>query len=351
MQQSPAFVSTGKLPGAERIRELLDEAHGRYQANSDGHCSQVYPALAKVQPDLFGVCVAGTDGGLHWTGDAEHPFTIMSVSKPFLFALVCQVLGPEQARREIGVNATGDAFDSVAALDRSPDGRTNPMVNSGALAATSLVPGVTTTAKWHFIRDGLSQFAGRPLALDEEVYASATHTNHRNRGVAWLLRSLGRLSAAPAQVVDLYTRQCSLGVTAKDLAVMAATLADGGTNPITGARVVDAEVCHHTLAVMATAGMYEASGDWLYDVGVPGKSGIAGGIITVAPGKGGLATFAPLLDAAGNSIKGQLAARFLSRELGMSLFISAPEPARLLDTPEKISDVPHRTIIATRSSS
>jgi glutaminase len=326
MQASPAFVSTGKLPGPERIRELLDEAHRRYGANSDGQRSRVYPALAQVRADLFGLCVAGTDGGLHWAGDAEHPFTIMSVSKPFLFALVCQALGPEQVRRRIGVNATGHAFDSVALLDQSPDGRTNPMVNSGALAATSLVPGLTTGAKWHFIRDGLSQFAGRPLALDEEVYASASQTNHRNQGIAWLLSSSGRLNAAPAQVVELYTRQCSLGVSAKDLAVMAATLADGGINPITRARVVDAEVCHHTLAVMATAGMYETSGDWLYDVGVPGKSGIAGGIITVAPGKGGLATFAPLLDAAGHSIKGQLTARFLSRQLGMSLFISAPEP-------------------------
>jgi glutaminase len=250
----------------------------------------------------------------------------MSVSKPFVFALACQALGPEEIRRQLGVNATGLPFDSVAALDQSPDGRTNPMVNTGALGATSLVPGLTLTARWQFIRDGLSRFAGHPLALDEEVYASASETNHRNQGIAWLVHGLRRLGTDPAQAVELYTRQCSLAVNARDLAVMAATLADGGTNPISGERVLDAEVCHHTLAVMATAGMYETSGDWLYDVGVPGKSGIGGGIISVAPGKGGLGTFAPRLDAAGNSIKGQLAARFLSRQLGMSLFISAPEP-------------------------
>jgi glutaminase len=326
---SPAFVSTGTLPSPRHIRELLDEAHRLYRENSDGQCSQVYPALATVRADLFGACVAGTDGSIHSAGDAEHPFSIMSVSKPFVFALVCQALGPDEARRQLGVNATGLPFDSAAAIDRSVDGRTNPMVNPGALAVTSLVPGPTTNAQWQFIRDGLGRFAGHPLTLDAEVYASASQTNHRNQGLAWLLHGLGRLGADPAQAIELYTLQCSLSVNAKDLAIMAATLADGGLHPISGERVVDAEVCHHTLAVMATAGMYETSGDWLYDVGVPGKSGIGGGIITVAPGKGGLGTFAPLLDAAGNSIKGQLVARFLSRQLGMSLFISAPDPVPL----------------------
>jgi glutaminase len=322
---SAAYVSTGTLPNAGRVRALLDEAHRLYRDNSEGQCSTVYPALASVRADLFGACVAGTQGSIHAAGDAEHPFAIMSVSKPFVFALVCQALGPEQARRQLGVNATGLPFDSATAIDQSADGRTNPMVNPGALAVTSLAPGVTTSAQWQFIRDGLGRFAGHPLTLDEPVYASASQTNHRNQGLAWLLHGLGRLGVDPARAIELYTLQCSLSVNARDLAIMAATLADGGVHPITSERVVDAEVCHYTLAVMATAGMYEASGDWLYDVGVPGKSGIGGGIVTVAPGKGGLGTFAPLLDAAGNSIKGQLAARFLSRQLGMSLFISAPD--------------------------
>jgi glutaminase len=166
---------------------------------------------------------------------------------------------------------------------------------------------------------------GRPLALDEEVYASASATNHRNRGIANLLTDHGRLWCDPAEAVDLYTRQSSLRVSATELAVMGATLADGGVNPITRERVVDAAVCHFALAVMTTAGMYETSGDWLYDVGVPGKSGIGGGIVVVAPGKGALGTFAPPLDAFGNSVKGQLAARYLARRLGLSLFVSAPE--------------------------
>jgi glutaminase len=319
------FVSTGQLPGPERVRELLDEAIRRYRTNSEGQCSDVYPALAAVQPDLFGACIVATQGNVYAAGDATHPFAIMSVSKPFVFALVCQALGPALARRLLGVNATGQAFNSVSAIEQGSEGRTNPMVNPGALAATSHVPGSSAEARWRFILDGLSRFAGRALVLDTEVYASASSTNHRNQGIAWLLHGLGCLGSDPALATELYTRQCSLRVDAQELAVMAATLADGGVNPVTRARVVDAEVCQHTLAVMATAGMYETSGDWLYEIGVPGKSGIGGGIIAVAPGKGGLGTFAPRLDVAGNSIKGQLTARFLSRELGLSLFASAPE--------------------------
>jgi glutaminase len=199
------------------------------------------------------------------------------------------------------------------------------MVNPGAIATTSLVPGRSEAKKWRFIHDGLSRFAGRELPLDQEVYLSATESNFRNRGIAQVLRSLGGLYADPTQAADLYTRQCSLAVTARDLAVMGATLADGGVNPITKERVVSPATCHYALAVMLTAGLYETSGDWLYEIGLPGKSGIGGGIVTVSPGKGGLGTFAPLLDAAGNSVKGQLVARHLSQRLGMDLLVSLPE--------------------------
>jgi glutaminase len=249
----------------------------------------------------------------------------MSVSKPFVFALVCEAGGVEDARQKIGVNATGLAFNSLEGVERSPAGRTNPMVNSGAIATTSLVPGATLKAKWRFIHDGLSRFAGRCLPLNDEVYASASETNHRNQSIGRLLQSYGRIYMDPAEAVDLYTKQCSLNVSARDLAVMGATLADGGVNPITKKRVVDASVCHYALAVMTTAGLYETSGDWLFDIGLPGKSGIGGGIVTVSPGKGGLGTFAPPLDQAGNSVKGQLVAKFLSQQLGMDLFVSQPE--------------------------
>ena len=319
------FVSTGDLPAPERVAALVREAHERYRDDAGGELSQVYPALALARADRFGICVVSTNGRAIAAGDAGDAFTIMSVAKPFVFALVCDLLGAEEARRLLGVNGTGLPFNSFAAVERSADGRTNPMVNAGAIATTSLIPGTTPEARWRFLLDGLSRFAGRSLSLHAGVYASATATNGRNHGLARLLDSYGRLHCDPAEAVDLYTRQCSLEVTARDLAVMGATLADGGVNPITGERVIDGGVCHHTLAVMLTAGLYETSGDWLYDVGLPAKSGIGGGIVTVSPGKGGMGTFAPRLDDAGNSVKGQLAARFLSERLGMDLLISAPD--------------------------
>lgn len=319
------YVSTGHLPPADDVVRLLDEAYTRYKSNTDGENSQVYPALAAVPSEMFGICVAGTNGAVHAIGDAGHEFSIMSVSKPFVFSLVCEVVGAQQAWEKLGANATGYAFNSVAGIERSPNGRTNPMVNAGAIATTSLVPGTTVEAKWKFIHDGLSQFAGRDLPMNEDVLKSASETNFRNRSIAQFLLSVNSIYCDPMEAVDLYTRQCSLNVSARDLAVMGATLADGGMNPVTKERVVDPAICHYALAVMTTAGLYETSGDWLYSIGLPGKSGIGGGIVTVSPGKGGLGTFAPPLDAAGNSVKGQLVAKYLSQRLGMDLFVSKPE--------------------------
>lgn len=319
------YVSTGHLPAHDRIDELVGEAYRRFGSNTEGENSQVYPALARVPSDLFGICVIDTHGDVVAVGDTEYEFSIMSVSKPFVFALVCQDLGPHDARAKLGANATGLAFNSLAAIEFSADGRTNPMVNAGAIATTSLVPGNGSDAKWRVIHEGLSRFAGRKLPLNEEVYDSASKTNFRNRAIARMLQSRDRVYCDPAEATDLYTRQCSLNVSARDLAVMGATLADGGVNPLTKERVVDADVCHYALAVMLTSGLYETSGDWLYEIGLPGKSGIGGGIVTVSPGKGGLGTFAPPLDKEGNSVKGQLVAKFLSQNLGMDLLVSQAE--------------------------
>ena len=317
-----AYISTGQLPSVEYIERLVAEAHQRFRSVSNGQNSPIYPALARARSELFGICVVGPGGRVFSVGDAEHEFSIMSVSKPFLFALVCDLIGPTEARDRLGVNATGLPFNSLAAIESSPDGRTNPMVNSGAIATTSLVPGENAEAKWRFIQQGLSRFAGRPLSLNEEVYASATEMNFRNRSIAAMLRSVGAIYCDPVEATDLYTLQCSLNVSAKDLAVMGATLAHGGVNPITKEPIVRPDICHYVLAVMLTAGLYETSGDWLYKVGLPGKSGIGGGIVTVSPGKGGLGTFAPPLDGAGNSVRGQLVAQFLSQRLGMDLLVS-----------------------------
>src|SRR5262245_26712057 len=218
------YVSTGHLPTPDHVRALVREAYERYKSNMEGSNSQVYPALAKIPSELFGVCVVATDGDVYAVGDSEYEFAIMSVSKPFVFALVCESLGPGQARERLGVNSTGLPFNSLEAIERDPEGRTNPMVNAGAIATTSLVPGATTDAKWQFIHDDLSRFAGRTLPLNTEVYDSARRTNDRNQSIARLLQSYGRIYLDAADTTDLYTRQCSLNVSAKDLAVMGATL-------------------------------------------------------------------------------------------------------------------------------
>ncbi|MCC6944357.1 MAG: glutaminase A [Thermomicrobiales bacterium] len=322
IEPTAGFVSTGQLPPLSDTERLVAEAYSSIGQIAGGEVSGVYPALSRVSPDLFGIALVSTSGDSVSVGDANHPFTIMSISKPFVFALVCDRLGPDAIRDQIGVNATGRPFNSVAAVEESADGRTNPMVNSGAIATTSLVPGASSDEKWRFIQEGLERFAGRSLPLNDEVYQSASETNFRNRGIANTLFGRNRLYANVEEATDLYTRQCSLDVTAFDLAVMGATLANGGVNPITGDRVVSPISCHHTLVVMTVAGLYETSGDWLYEIGLPGKSGIGGGIVTVSPGKGGLGTFAPPLDGAGNSVKGQLVARSLSRSIGLDLFLS-----------------------------
>ena len=228
---------------------------------------------------------------------------------PFVCALAGQERGVADVRRVVGINATGLPFNSVTAVERAPGGRTNPMVNAGALATTSLIQGAGLQERWEYLQAGLSRFAGRALSLDRAILESTRATNHRNRAIAALLASFNALEGDAADATELYTRQSCLAVTAVDLATMGATLADGGVNPVTGERVVDPEVARVTLAVMTVAGLYETSGDWLLDVGVPGKSGIGGGIVTISPGKGGLGTFAPPLDAEGNSVKGQLVAR------------------------------------------
>jgi glutaminase len=322
--EGPTQVSTGTLPSLDTVRELLTEAHRSYAGVTDGAVADYIPALARASADLFGIAVVGVRGRAAGVGDSEHPFTIQSVAKPFQFALVCEALGHSELRERIGVNATGLRFDSVMAVEIAADGRTNPLVNAGAIATTSLAPGRTADLKWQFLRDGLSRFAGRELEVDEDVLDSERATNGRNEAMARLLEGHGRMYFDPDETTDVYTRVGSLQVTAADLALMAATLADGGVNPVTQRRVVSPETCRRTLALMMTAGLYELSGEWLYEVGLPAKSGVSGGIVTVAPGKGGLATFSPPLDAAGNSVRGQLATKMLSRGLGLDLLASAP---------------------------
>ena len=320
-------VSTGALPGLEVVEDLLHEVFELYRPLEEGDVADYIPALANVDPSLFAVSIVGVAGRCLSVGDAAQLFSLQSISKAFVFALVCDAIGHEEAHRRLGVNATGLAFNSVMAIELNEERTMNPMVNAGAMATTSLVPGATPQDRWAFIRQGLSQFAGRELDLDPEVYESESATNLRNQGIAHLLHSYDRLYADPDETTDLYTRQCSLLVTAPDLAAMGATLANGGVNPLTGRRVIEPFHCKHVLAALATAGLYEHSGDWLYEVGLPGKSGVSGGIVTIAPGKGGLATFSPRLDGAGNSVRGQRVTRHVSEKLGLNIFGSKPAAA------------------------
>lgn len=320
-------VSTGRLPADDQVQQLIEQAHAELRSVEEGEVSAVYPALQTVPPDLFGICVVSLRGTELVAGDVDVPFALMSVAKPFVLALVVQALGADTVLRDIGVDPTGRSFDSVDAVVDSDDGRTNPMVNAGAIATTALVPGRDADDRWQTLVDGLSRFAGRRLDLDTETYASASATNLRNREITAALAARGRLTGDPAEALDRYTRQSCLRVTARDLAVMGATLADGGVNPETGDAVVGADTARFVLAVMATAGMYTGSGRWLCEIGLPAKSGIGGGIVTVAPGKGGMGTYSPRLDAHGNSVRGTLAARRLSEELGLDLFASTPEDA------------------------
>jgi glutaminase len=317
-------VSTGTLPPDTDVQAIIVAGYERYLRLDEGAVADYIPALAAASPSAFGVCVAGVRGRLFSVGDADQEFAIESISKLFVFALVCHALGHEEARRKLGVNSTGLPFNSVMAIELNADRTMNPLVNAGAMATTSLVPGTTADEKFESIVAAMSRFAGRRLVMDDDVYESEAATNDRNRGIAHILDGYGRMYCHPDLATDVYTRQCSLLVSARDLAVMGATLANGGVNPVTGEQAIDTRYCKRVLAVLATAGLYEQSGEWLWDVGLPGKSGVAGGIVTVSPGKGGVGTFSPPLDAAGNSVRGQHMTRYLSEALGLNLFASAP---------------------------
>lgn len=326
-------VSTGSLPGWDRVEELVRDAHARYRDRDEGRVADYIPVLAEADPALFGVAVAETSGALHAAGDAGVGFSIQSISKAFVYALACEAFGHEVVRDRVGVNNTGLPFNSVIAVELNDGHPMNPMVNAGALATTALLPGTTPEERWAHLVAGLGRFAGRDLEVDDAVYTSESATNQRNRAIARLLESYGRIEDDPLAVVDVYTRQCALRVDPRDLAVMGATLADGGVNPATGERVVSPQVCRDTLAVLASTGMYERSGEWLFEIGLPAKSGVSGGIVAIAPGKGAIGTFAPRIDPAGNSVRGRLATAHLSRTLGLNLFASAVHVAERAEAP------------------
>jgi glutaminase len=318
-----------RTEASNRGAELVERAHSMFRGDGSGEVSTVYPALAQADPDEFGLALVDVHGAMHEAGDTHRPFVLMSAAKPFTFAAVAEELGVERVRERVGMNATGRAFNSTEAVERESAGRTNPMVNAGAILTCSLIPGDDVEARWEFLRERLSDFAGAELELDQPTYDSAMRTNHRNRALTWLLVDVGALTSDPEQALDLYTRQSCLAVEAVQLATMGATLANGGVNPIHRRRVTTSEVARAAMVAMAVAGMYEGSGDWLWDVGLPGKSGISGAMVTVSPGRGALASYSPLLDPAGNSVRGKRAAALLAQELGLDLFATVAGPGSL----------------------
>lgn len=295
------------------------------RAATGGKNADYIPFLASVPPDLVGLAVATASGEIHTAGDADVPFAIESISKVFTLALVMETIGAAAVREKLGADPTGLPFNSVVALELHKGKPLSPLVNAGAIATASLVPGADAEAAWAAILDTQSRFAGREIALSAEVNASEQATNFHNRAIGWLLYSAGTCYGDPIRAVDIYTRQCSTLVSAVDLAVMGATLAAGGVNPRTGERVIAREHVPPILAEMMMEGFYTASGDWAYTVGLPGKSGVGGGILAVVPGEMAIAAFAPPLDEAGNSVRGQVAVATVAQRLGRNLF--APRAA------------------------
>ena len=321
-----AFVlSIPAAPMAQTPAEVeaaLKAAFTKYQNLKEGKNADYIPALAKVDPNVFGIALVTTDGKVYTMGDIKTEVSIQSISKVFTMAQVIQEQGLASVEKQIGVDATGARFNSIIAVEgvRTVVGtgapEMNPLVNPGAISATSMVTGANADAVWTKIIGFHNDAAGRPLNVLQDVYKSESDTNQRNQAIGALMLAYGYIKTNWQQAVDLYTRQCSIGVNAKDLATMAATLAAGGKNPVTGKQVMDAAKVPGVLAVMATAGLYDDSGKWLYHTGLPAKSGVGGGIIAVSPGKFGIAVVSPPLDDAGNSVKAQKAIADISNALG-----------------------------------
>jgi glutaminase len=326
LQPVAGHVEPGAIPTGADVKAALAVAFDAGQKKSGGKNADYIPVLAKVDSKLYGIVVVTTDGQVYALGDSDQLFSIQSVEKPFTMARDVEDLGAAKVEEKIGVSATGMPFNSILAIELQKENRPapgNPLVNAGAIAAVSWVQADNKDLRWTRILDNLSDFAGHPLTVDQPVYQSESETNTRNKAIAWLMTAYDSMGSDPVEALDLYTKACSVAVSAKDLAVMGATLANGGVNPLTGKRVVSADTAARTLSVMMTAGLYENSGIWSYEVGIPAKSGVGGGIVAVVPGRYAVATFAPPLDKAGNSVRGQAAIASLVSRLGGNVFASS----------------------------
>src|ERR1700730_152019 len=304
----------------DRIARAVNAALEKHKNKRGGKNAGYIPALAEVDPQLFGVCVATVDGQTFSAGDTTCQFALESISKVFTAALAMEQVGPQEFHRKVGADPTGEAFNSVLALELHHDKANSPMVTAGAMTAPSLVSATDADDRWRQILQIQSDFAGRSISVSEQIASSERATNFHNRAIAWLLLCGGYMYCDPMEACDVYTLQCSTLVTTVDLAIMGATLANGGINPVTGKRVIKQANVPPVLALMAMEGLYTASGDWAYTVGLPAKSGGGGGLVAVSPGKLAIAAFSPALDQAGNSVRAQAAITQIARTLDLGLF-------------------------------
>ncbi|WP_208861253.1 glutaminase A [Flavobacterium oncorhynchi] len=303
------------LLNKKNIENTLNEAFNKFKDLKEGKNADYIKELANVDPNIFGIALVTTDGAVYTRGDINSMVSIQSISKVFTMAKVIEQEGPQFLEDKIGVNATGLPFNSIVAVEMNKGDKINPLVNPGAIAATSLIRGNDSIAKWKEIQKIQSDFAGRQLSINRAVYISEAGDNLRNQAIAHLLLAYNRMYFDPVEATDIYTKQCALNVNVKDLATMAATLANGGVNPITKNKVVSQTTVMYTLPVMATAGLYDNSGIWLFNSGLPAKSGVGGGILAVCPGKFGIAVISPPLDNAGNSLKAQKVIQYVIEKL------------------------------------
>ena len=302
----------------------MKAAYDKYKGLKEGANADYIPALAKVDSNIYGIALVTVDGQVYTMGDVKSEVSIQSISKVFTMAKVMEDQGPDAIENNMGVDATGQVFNSINAVEQYKGAEMNAMVNPGAITATSMIKGASREEIWKKIIGFYSDFAGRPLSVNQEVFKSEADTNQRNQAISMLMFAYGHIKENPLQATDIYTEQCAVSANAKDLAEMAATLANGGKNPVTGKQAMKSENVPEVLAVMATAGLYDDSGKWLYHTGLPAKSGVGGGIIAVSPGKFGIAVISPPLDKAGNSVRAQKAISDISNVLGGNPYVVKP---------------------------
>ena len=307
-------------PNKAQVEAAVKEAYDQFKNDTGGKNADYIPYLAQVDSKMFGIAVVSVDNQVVTTGEIKYSFSIQSISKVFSQALAMQELGAAKVLDKVGNEPTGRAFNSVFAVADMPTHTGNPYVNAGAISTVSLISGKTADEKWNKILDFYSRVAGEKLVLIDEVYKSEAATNTGNKALSMLLAKYDRIYADPFESVDVYTKQCSVGVNVVQLARMGATLANNGKNPATGEQVISPENVPHILSTMIMAGLYDGSGGWAWHVGLPAKSGVGGGIVAVVPGKGAIAVFAPPLDEAGNSVKAQKVIQYVANKLDFNLF-------------------------------